>query len=54
MITENAPLPELRSEARKQGMMLLADAGLLKVREGLTSLEEVLAVCMAEAEEGEE
>ncbi len=53
MITENAPLPELRTEARKQGMMLLADAGLLKVQEGLTSLEEVLSVCMAEAE-GEE
>jgi len=53
MITENAPLPGLRSEARKQGMMLLADAGLLKVQEGLTSLEEVLTVCMAESE-GEE
>ena len=31
--------------------MLLADAGLEKVREGVTSLEEALSVCMAESEE---
>ena len=50
MISEGAPLPELREEARRQGMRLLADAGLQKVSEGITSLEEVLSVCMADSE----
>jgi type IV pilus assembly protein PilB len=49
-ISEGAPLPDLRTEARRQGMMLLSDAGLQKVREGVTSLEEALSVCMAESE----
>jgi type IV pilus assembly protein PilB len=51
MIAAGVPLPELRKESQKQGMMLLSDAGLDKVREGVTSLEEALTVCMAEAEE---
>lgn len=51
MIAEGTGLPELRREAQKQGMMLLADAGLQKVREGVTSLEEALSVSMAESEE---
>jgi type IV pilus assembly protein PilB len=51
MISEGRPLPELRAESRKQGMALLSDAGLDKVREGVTSLEEALSVCMSEAEE---
>ncbi len=46
-----APLPELRATARQEKMLLLSDAGLDKVRQGLTSLEEVLSVCMAEAGE---
>jgi len=50
MISEGAPLPELREEARREGMTLLSDAGLEKVNMGLTSLEEVLSVCMAESE----
>jgi hypothetical protein len=33
--------------------MLLLDAGLQKVQEGLTSLEEVLSTCAEEAEEDE-
>ena len=49
-ISEGAPLPQLRKEAQRQGMMLLSDAGIQKVREGLTSLEEALTVCMTEAE----
>ncbi len=49
-ISEGRPLPELRAEARKQDMMLLADAGLEKVRAGVTSLEEALSVSMAESE----
>jgi type IV pilus assembly protein PilB len=50
MIAEGRPLPELRAEARREGTMLLEDAGLAKVGEGVTSLEEALTVCMSEAE----
>ena len=51
MIGESRTLPELRTEARRQGQMLLIDAGIEKVREGITSLEEVLSTCMAESED---
>jgi len=47
LIGAGAPLPELRSAVRGQDMKLLADAGLDKVREGITSLEEVLSICLA-------
>ncbi len=50
LIQTRAPLPELRAGAREQGMKLLADSGLDKVRQGLTSLEEVLTVAMGEEE----
>ena len=51
LIMQNRPVPELREEARRQDMVLLADAGVEKVREGATSLEEVLAVCMSDSEQ---
>ncbi|MBE3096832.1 MAG: Flp pilus assembly complex ATPase component TadA [Planctomycetes bacterium] len=51
LIGIGAPLPEIHAEARRQQIMLLSDAGLEKVREGVTSLEEVLSVCMTEADE---
>lgn len=51
LIGNGAALPELRAMARKEKQMLLLDAGLQKVREGLTSLEEVLSTCMAESDE---
>jgi type II secretory ATPase GspE/PulE/Tfp pilus assembly ATPase PilB-like protein len=51
LIAEGKALPELRAESRKAGMMLLADAGLEKVKAGVTSMEEALSVCMAEAED---
>ena len=51
LIASGTELPIIRAEARKQDMLLLADAGLQKVRDGVTSLEEVLSVCMAESEE---
>ncbi len=47
-IQVRAPLMELRETAKKCGLGLLRDAGLVKVREGLTSLEEVLAITLAE------
>jgi type IV pilus assembly protein PilB len=50
MIAEGKGIPELRAEARREKTMLLADAGLAKVCEGVTSLEEALSVSMAEAE----
>ena len=50
LIAEGRGLPELRAEARREKIMLLADAGLAKVSEGVTSLEEALSVCMAETE----
>jgi len=50
MIAEGKGIPELRAEARREKMMLLADAGLAKVCEGVTSLEEALSVSMEEAE----
>ena len=50
LIQTRAPLPELRAAAREQGMKLLADSGMDKVRAGLTSLEEVLGVTMTSEE----
>jgi type IV pilus assembly protein PilB len=50
LIQTRAPLPELRAAAREQGMKLLADSGMDKVREGLTGLEEVLGVTMTSEE----
>jgi murein DD-endopeptidase MepM/ murein hydrolase activator NlpD len=48
LIQSRTPLPELRAAAQKQGMALLRDAGLMKAREGVTSLEEVLSITLAE------
>ncbi|MEN6557443.1 MAG: GspE/PulE family protein [Thermoguttaceae bacterium] len=50
LIQSRTPLPELRTAAREQGMKLLLDSGMDKVRDGMTSLEEVLTVATAEDE----
>ena len=50
-IAENEPLSRLREEVRRQDMLLLSDSGLQKVRDGVTSLEEVLAVCTEDSEQ---
>jgi type IV pilus assembly protein PilB len=50
LIQENASLPTLRQAARDEGMKLLADCAMDKVRQGLTSLEAALSVTMAEEE----
>jgi type IV pilus assembly protein PilB len=47
LIQTRTPLPELRAAAREQGMKLLGDSGLDKVRQGLTSLEEVLQLTVS-------
>jgi type IV pilus assembly protein PilB len=48
LIQTRTPLPELRAAAREQGMKLLLDSGMDKVRDGITSLEEVLTVATSE------
>jgi type IV pilus assembly protein PilB len=50
LIQSRTPLPELRRAASDEGMKTLADSALDKVRAGLTSLEEALAVTMAAKE----
>jgi type IV pilus assembly protein PilB len=47
LIQARTPEPQLRAAAREQGMKLLADSALDKVRQGMTSLEEALAVMIA-------
>jgi type IV pilus assembly protein PilB len=48
LIQARTPLPELRAAAQRQEMLLLRDAGIMKAREGVTSLEEVLSITLAE------
>ncbi|BAU26985.1 type IV pilus assembly protein PilB [Aneurinibacillus soli] len=48
MIAERAPASELRRHAMKNGMILLLDDGLIKVTQGITTMEEVLRVCATE------
>jgi len=41
MVISNAPVREMRDLAIREGMLPLRQAGMLKVRDGITSLEEV-------------
>ncbi len=50
MIQARAPLTELRQAARAEGMKMLIDSAMDKVREGHTSLEFALSVTAAEDE----
>ena len=47
MILKTAPTAELRQVAQEQGMKTLRQAGLAKVVEGITTIEEVLRVTLA-------
>ena len=47
MILKNASTADLRETSRKEGMKTLREAGLYKVLEGTTTVEEVLRVTMA-------
>jgi type IV pilus assembly protein PilB len=47
LIQCRTPLAELREAARAEGMKMLADSAVDKVRQGMTSLEEALAITMA-------
>jgi type IV pilus assembly protein PilB len=48
LIQKRAPVDQLRKAAREEGMKMLFDSALDKVRQGLTSLEAALSVTMAE------
>ncbi len=50
LIQTKAPLPELRTAAREEGMKLLLDSGMDKVRDGIASLEDVLTVASSNEE----
>ncbi len=50
LIQCRTPLAELRKAAREEGMKLLYDSAIDKVRKGQTSLESALSVTMAEEE----
>jgi len=47
MILKGAPTAEMRQLAQKQGMKTLRQAGLMKVLEGTTTVDEVLRVTLA-------
>lgn len=44
LIAQNAPMIELEAQAKADGMVPLLQSGLLKVKKGITTLEEVLKV----------
>jgi len=48
LILKNAPVTDIRTMAQTQGMKTLRQAGLLKVLAGMTTVEEVLRVTVAE------
>ena len=48
LIVARAPLHELKKEAARQGMVTLRDDGIRKIREGLTTIEEVIRVTQEE------
>jgi type IV pilus assembly protein PilB len=47
MILKSASTAELREQAQREGMKTLRQAGLVKVLEGTTTVEEVLRVTLA-------
>lgn len=51
-IMKNESLPRLVKAAREQGFMTLMEDGILKARNGLTTLDEVYRICGQEAPDG--
>ncbi|MGH7355005.1 MAG: type II secretion system protein GspE, partial [Candidatus Rokuibacteriota bacterium] len=47
LILRNATTAEMRALAQQQGMRTLRQAGLIKVLEGVTTVEEILRVTLA-------
>ncbi|MGH7354417.1 MAG: type II secretion system protein GspE, partial [Candidatus Rokuibacteriota bacterium] len=52
LILRNATTAEMRALAQQQGMRTLRQAGLLKVLEGVTTVEEILRVTLATGDSG--
>ncbi len=48
MVVKKAPATELRKEALRSGMMSLREDGVFKIKEGITTVEEVLRVTQEE------
>ncbi|MCM8782670.1 MAG: type II secretion system protein GspE, partial [Candidatus Omnitrophica bacterium] len=48
LILKKVPANEIKDLAIKQGMKTLLDSGIEKVKQGITSLEEVLSIVFAE------
>ena len=48
LIVAKAPAEEIRAHARSEGMISLADDGIQKIRDGLSTVEEVLRVTQEE------
>jgi type IV pilus assembly protein PilB len=48
LIAENRPAGEIRRQAQQEGMRTLRQSGLAKACEGLTTVEEVLRVCLSD------
>lgn len=48
LITGNAPLAQLREQARKDGMVLMLEDGFERVAQGVTTVEEVLRIAELE------
>ncbi|HOX22869.1 MAG TPA: type IV-A pilus assembly ATPase PilB, partial [Elusimicrobiales bacterium] len=48
MIQRREPLPALQAQARKEGAKLIFESGMEKVRQGHTSLEEIVTVSHGE------
>lgn len=46
MMMNNKSMPEIKNYALRSGMIFLIDDGLLKVKQGITTIEEVLRVTM--------
>jgi type IV pilus assembly protein PilB len=42
LVRSNAPVPEIRKQAAAEGMPSLRESGLQKLRDGVTTLEEVV------------
>jgi type II secretory ATPase GspE/PulE/Tfp pilus assembly ATPase PilB-like protein len=49
MIAASAPAHEVSAAAAKRGMLTLRESGLRKVEAGITTVDEVLRVCLQEA-----
>jgi len=44
LVVKNASTDDIRAAARKAGMKTLAEDGMVKILEGVTSVEEVMGV----------